>query len=184
MNEKFAAWAARWRVPMGFALGFAYLIFAQPTLDFLAAGGGVALLGVVLRASAAGCLEKDRRLAVAGPYRYTRNPLYLGSFFIGLGFAVAGRSWALGAAFLVFFLIVYWPVMRREESFLGQKFQADFARYRQVVPFFFPAVFGPRAEAQPGEGFRWARYRRNHEYEAALGYAAGVVFLLLKIWLR
>jgi protein-S-isoprenylcysteine O-methyltransferase Ste14 len=184
MNERFAAWATRWRVPMGFALGIAYLILAQPSLHFLAAGAGVALLGVLLRAYAAGCLEKDRRLAVAGPYRFTRNPLYLGSFFIGLGFAVAGRSWPLGAAFLVFFLLVYWPVMRREEYFLGQKFPADFARYRRAVPFFFPWFFARQAKSDSGEGFRFARYRRNHEYEAALGYAAGLVFLLLKIWLR
>jgi protein-S-isoprenylcysteine O-methyltransferase Ste14 len=184
MDEKFAAWAARWRVPLGFALGAAYLIFAQPTLEFLAAGGGVAFLGVLLRGYAAGCLEKDRRLAVAGPYRFTRNPLYLGSFLIGLGFALAGRSWALGAAFLAFFLLVYWPVMRREEKFLEQKFQADYARYRRAVPFFLPAVSGPRAEAEAAERFRWARYRRNREHEAALGYAAGIVFLLLKIWLR
>lgn len=183
MDEGFAAWATRRRVPLGFALGAAYLVFAQPTGRLLAAGGSVALLGVLLRAYAAGCLEKGRRLAVGGPYRYTRHPLYLGSFLIGLGFVLAGRSWALGAAFLAFFFLVYWPVMRREENFLERQFK-DYARYRKAVPFFFPGVSGPRPEATGAERFHWERYRRNHEYEASLGYAAGMVLLALKIWLR
>ena len=35
-------------------------------------------------------LEKDRELAVSGPYAFTRNPLYFGSFVVGLGAAAAG----------------------------------------------------------------------------------------------
>jgi len=49
MDEGYAAWAARWRVPLGFALAVAYLVFCQPTRPLLVAGGGVALLGLVVR---------------------------------------------------------------------------------------------------------------------------------------
>jgi protein-S-isoprenylcysteine O-methyltransferase Ste14 len=181
MNRAYEAWAARWRVPLGFALGIAYLMVAQPTVQTLIPGVGLALSGLALRAFAAGSLQKDAVLATGGPYRYSRNPLYLGSFLMGLGFAVAGRSWLLGALFLVFFCAVYWPVMRREESFLRSKFGAGYDAYARRVPLFLPWL--PQAP-QPGEGFRWAQYRANREYEAAIGFLAGLLFLLIKMQLR
>jgi protein-S-isoprenylcysteine O-methyltransferase Ste14 len=181
MVKGYAAWAARWRVPLGFAFGVAYVVFSQPTLRFLVAGGTVALLGVLLRAHAAGCLDKNRSLATGGPYAHTRNPLYLGSFLMGVGFGMAGASWALGLAFPILFLLVYWPVMRREEEFLRQEFGEAYQRYASAVPFFIPRT---RRAAMKGEPFRWEVYRRNREYEAGLGYVAGVILLALKMMLR
>jgi len=187
MGKDYAAWAARWRVPLGFALAIALVIFSQPTDRLLMSGGGVAFLGLVLRGLAAGYLEKGRKLASCGPYRYTRNPLYLGSFLIGLGFAMAAASWLLGLAFLIFFLLIYAPVMRREEGELRRQFGEEYERYAGSVPLFFPS-FVSRAERQPtisaGENFQWKRYRHNREYEAALGYLVGLVFLAAKLKLR
>jgi len=181
MSESYAAWAARWRVPLGFALGVAYLVFSQPTVGLLISGAVVALVGLCLRACAAGHLDKDRELAMSGPYRYTRNPLYLGSFLMGSGFAVAGGSWALGLAFVALFLLVYWPVIRGEENYLRRHFGEAYDRYAGRVSLFIPTRGGMPAS---GKAFRWDRYRNNREYEAALGYAAGIVFLVLKIVLR
>ena len=183
MNSRYAVWAARWRVPLGFALGVAYLIFSRPSVPLLIAGGLVALAGLIVRALAAGHLEKNQRLATTGPYARTRNPLYLGSLLIGIGFAIAGGSWVLGAAFLGLFLLVYVPVARREAEFLRREFGDLYGQYA-AVPLFFPRLAGrPGAPTQAGK-FRWELYRKNREYEAALGYAAGVVFLALKIALR
>ncbi len=181
MHNGYAAWAARWRVPLGFALGLAYLVFAQPRPALLGAGAIVALLGLLLRAWSAAHLLKNRQLATSGPYAHTRNPLYLGSALMGLGFAVAGGSWILGAAFLAFFLAVYWPVIRREEQFLRQEFGETYARYAAAVPLFFPRL--RRAGNGRGKG-SWGQYRRNREYEAALGYLAGLLFLVFKARLR
>lgn len=181
MDSGYAAWAARWRVPMGFALGAAYLVFSRPTPRLLIVGAIVALLGLLVRAYAAGSLDKNRTLAVSGPYAYTRNPLYLGSSIMGCGFAIAGGSWALGLAFAALFVLVYWPVMRREAEFLQQQFGEIYARYAQAVPFFLPT--GRRAPAA-GEGFQWVLYRRNREYQAAAGFLAGIIFLVLKMVLK
>ncbi len=181
MNRGYATWASRWRVPMGFALGAAYLVFAQPTPRHLLAGGGVALAGTVLRAAAAGHLDKSRKLATSGPYAYTRNPLYLGSGLMGAGFAVAGNSWIMAVAFAVWFGLVYWPVMRSEEDFLCRQFGQAYRRYAEKTSLFFPTGRGARAST---DKFRWERYRKNREYEAALGCVAGMAFLALKMALR
>jgi protein-S-isoprenylcysteine O-methyltransferase Ste14 len=180
MDRRYAAWAARWRVPLGFALGIAYLVFSRPTPRLLAAGGLMALAGLILRGYAAGCLEKNRALATCGPYAHTRNPLYLGSFIMGAGFAVAGGAWILGLAFLALFLLVYWPVMRREEQFLRKEFGEAYEKYASVVPFFLPSW---RRAPEGGEGFCWRLYRKNREYQAAAGYCGGILFLALKMLL-
>jgi len=180
MAKDYAAWASRWRVPLGFGLAAFYLLLAHPTPKLLLCGAALALAGLLLRAWAAGHLSKNQRLAAGGPYAYTRNPLYLGSFVMGLGGALAGRSWPLGGAFTVLFVLVYWPVMRREARFLRSEFPDAFESYARRVPMFFPRLSPFRAG---GERFDWRLYLRNREYEAAEGYAAVMLFLVLKLWL-
>jgi protein-S-isoprenylcysteine O-methyltransferase Ste14 len=180
MNNAYAAWAARWRVPLGFLLGAAYLVFCRPTVKLLIAGGAVGAAGVGLRAFAAGHLAKNQKLAMSGPYACTRNPLYLGSALMGAGFAVAGGNWILALACLVFFAVIYWPVIRREEDYLRREFGEAYDRYAQHVPLFLPCLRRPVGS----EKFQWKQYRKNREYEAFLGYLALMIFLAFKIWLR
>ena len=181
MDKGYAAWATQWRVPLGFSLAVAYLVFSQPTRFLLVLGGSMALLGLVVRGWAAGFLDKNRQLTTSGPYRYSRNPLYLGSALTGLGLATAGGSVLMMLAFAGLFLLVYVPVMFREEFFLRQKFGAAYNRYAGSVPLLLP---GRRAGPASSQSFGWARYRKNREYEAALGFAAALAFLVLKMWLR
>ena len=177
----YGAWAARRRVPLGFALSVLYLVLAQPTPALLAAGGAVALGGLALRAWAAGYLDKSSALATAGPYALTRNPLYLGSSLIGIGFALAGRSLVMAAALAALLVLIYVPVIRREEGFLREKFGAAHTQYAERVPLIFPNL---KRTVGGGERFKWARYKKNREYEAAVGYAAGLFLLAMKIVLR
>jgi protein-S-isoprenylcysteine O-methyltransferase Ste14 len=181
MKGSYAAWASRWRVPLGFAFAIAYLIISRPSWPLLISGLPIAFLGLAIRAWAAGYIEKGRRLATGGPFAFTRNPLYLGSLLLGAGFVVAGGSWILGVIFVALFLMIYIPVMRREEAFLRQRFGAMFDLYAKCVPPLVPVL--PRSFH--GEGrFAWRRYRNNREYNAAIGYAALVVFLVVKLMLR
>jgi len=46
-------------------------------------------IGLWVRARAAGHLHKQEILTVTGPYAFTRNPLYLGSFILMIGAAIA-----------------------------------------------------------------------------------------------
>ena len=180
MDSAYAAWAARWRVPLGFLLGVAYLVFCRPTVKLLIAGGAVAAAGVALRAYAAGHLAKNQKLAMSGPYAWTRNPLYLGSSLMGAGFAVAGGNWILALACVVLFAAIYWPVIRREEEYLRREFGEVYDHYAQRVPLFLPRLRRPEGS----EKFQWKQYRKNHEYEAFLGYLAIMIFLAFKVRLR
>ena len=167
-------------MPLGFLLGIAYLVFCRPTVKLLIAGGAVAAAGVALRAFAAGHLAKNQRLAMSGPYACTRNPLYLGSSLMGAGFALAGGSWILALACLILFAAIYWPVIRREEEYLRREFGEVYDRYAQRVPLFLPRFRRPEGS----EKFQWKQYRKNHEYEALLGYVGLMIFLAFRIWLR
>ena len=93
----------RWRVPLGFLCGAFFLVLARPNALTLAVGGPIALLGLGLRAWATGHIRKNSALATSGPYARTRNPLYLGSFVLGLGFTIASGRWWLGLLFAALF---------------------------------------------------------------------------------
>ena len=92
----------------------AFLFFAQPTVWTLVVGAIVALPGLGLRAWASGHLKKNESLATTGPYAFTRNPLYLGSFIMGLGFTIAAGRAFLVLIFIIMILGIYLPVMRVE----------------------------------------------------------------------
>jgi protein-S-isoprenylcysteine O-methyltransferase Ste14 len=180
MDSAYRRWAARWRVPLGFLLGVAYLFFSRPTMKLLITGGALAAAGVALRAYAAGHLAKNQSLAMSGPYAWTRNPLYLGSALMGAGLSLAGGRWPLALACGVLFAGIYWPVIRREEEFLRREFGEVYDQYARRVPLFLPRF----QRSAGGEKFRWKQYRKNHEYEALLGYLGVMIFLAFKVWLR
>jgi protein-S-isoprenylcysteine O-methyltransferase Ste14 len=179
--HSYAAWAARWRVPLSFAFAIVYLVLSQPTPVLLILGFSIALLGLILRLLAAGFLDKNERLTRAGPFQYTRNPLYLGNFMLGLGLMIAGASWLMGIAFIILFALIYIPVMRSEEAFLRLKFGPVYEAYARNVPLFIPL---PGRRFHEAGQFQWGRYKKNREYEAACGYFAILVFLIVKTMLR
>ena len=176
----------RWRVPLGFACAAVFIILARPNMRSLAAGGAVALAGLALRAWASGHIRKNDRLAVSGPYAHTRNPLYLGSFILGLGFTVAASSslpllLLLGGLFAALFLGIYWPVMRVEAATLAEMFGEEYKRYAAAVPLLFPrpTPYRPDADAA-AEKFDPSLYMRYREYRAALGLLVAWCVLWLK----
>ena len=131
-------WIQRWRVPLGFVCAAAFVFFARPTLRMLLIGGSVSVLGLAVRAWAAGHIRKNAQLATSGPYAFTRNPLYLGSFLLGLGFTIASGRLILGLLFAALFLGIYLPVMRVEASHMAELFGEEFDKYKRAVPLFFP----------------------------------------------
>lgn len=180
MSRRGGTWVQRWRVPLGFLCGALFVIFARPRPLTLAVGGVIALLGLAVRAWAAGHIRKNAELAVSGPYAYTRNPLYLGSFLLGLGFTVASGQPLLGLLFAALFLGIYLPVMRVEAETLVGIFGDDYRRYAGAVPLFLPRL-SPYRDARATETrFDASLYLRYREYRAALGLLVAWGLLALK----
>lgn len=177
--KPYADFVQRLRVPAGFLLAAAFAWLADP--DWLSLGVGlfVALLGLALRAWAAGHLEKNRTLAIHGPYAHVRNPLYAGTLLVGAGFAIASRRPLLGAIFAAAFLLIYLPAIQLEQEHLSKLFPG-YADYAARVPLLLPRLRADRGTQR----FRWELYLRNQEYNAALGFFAGTLLLAVKTWLH
>ena len=187
MARRGGTWVQRWRVPLGFACAAVFIVLARPDRRSLLIGGAVAVVGLLIRAWASGHIRKNARLAVSGPYAHTRNPLYLGSFILGLGFTVAASSslllfLILGGLFASLFLGIYWPVMRVEATTLAEIFGEEYRAYAAAVPLLFPRPTpyrpgGPDASAARFDPSLYMRYR---EYRAALGLLVAWCVLWLK----
>ena len=174
-------WIQRWRVPLGFLCAALFILFAQPRPATLAAGAPLSFLGLLLRAWGSGHLRKNDALATSGPYAYTRNPLYLGSFIMGLGFTIASGRWWLGVLFVALFLGIYLPVMRVESATLAQLFGESFQEYAGAVPVLLPRIT-PYRTGQARIRFDQSLYLRYREYRAALGLMLAWGFLVFKTY--
>lgn len=182
MGKRTATPIQRFRVPLGFLFAAVFLIFARPEPLTLGIGGAIAVIGLLIRAWASGHIRKNQNLAISGPYSYTRNPLYLGSFILGVGFTMAAGVWWLGLIFIALFLGIYLPVMRVEASELTQIFGEEYHEYAGRVPLFFPRL---TAYKKSETKFDSALYMRYREYQAALGFIFAWSVLLMKaIFLR
>lgn len=179
-----ASWArmaTRSRVPLSFLIAAVSLWLAQPTPLSIVGGAGFAFVGLGLRAVASGHIDKNVRLAVTGPYAYTRHPLYLGSVLIAIGFVVAARSWWVGVAACALFLAVYLPVIKAEEVYLRATF-AGYPDYAASVPGFGLRVTPYRAgRSETRARFSRDLYLWHREYNAALCALLMLGGLLLKL---
>jgi len=167
----------RWRVPLGFLCAALFFFFARPSTWTLVIGGLLALPGLGLRAWASGHLKKNESLATTGPYAYTRNPLYLGSFIMGLGFTIAAGQPFLILIFVIMILGIYLPVMRVESQTLSELFGRKYERYASEVPLFLPR-FSPYRQNEVE--FDRALYLRYREYRAAVGIVIAWALLAAK----
>ena len=177
--------AKRTRIPLGFVLGIAYLIFARPTPVTLAVGAVVAFIGLLVRAWASGHIIKNDRLATSGPYAHTRNPLYFGSFLIGAGFAIAAHP-ALLLLVIAFWVLVYMPTMERERANISRRFPEAYASYEANVPAFVPRPTPWRDTAVPPESqpFSFELYMKHGEWKAALVYVLAIAWLAWRMTSR
>ena len=174
--KRYAEAAARWRVKVGFVVIVVFFWLARPTWISLAAGAPIGLCGLALRAWAAGHLTKNKQLTTSGPFAHVRNPLYLGSLTVGLGFAVASAQTGVAVLLLAYFLLFFLPVVEEEERHLRKLFPG-YAEYAARVLRFLPRwVAMDRSEQR----FRFSLYKKNQEYQALLGFVAGFLVLVLK----
>jgi protein-S-isoprenylcysteine O-methyltransferase Ste14 len=167
--------AQKIRVPLGTIIGIIFLLLMHPSMRSIMLGAMVAFAGAGIRVWASGNITKGKVLAQSGPYAYTRNPLYFGSFVMALGILIGGEGFWLITPFCLFFAAIYYPVMKAEEKELTQGHGDDFRAYARRVPFFFP---GFRKKPAGEAGFLWQRVLTNREHHTLAGLLLTEAFLI------
>jgi protein-S-isoprenylcysteine O-methyltransferase Ste14 len=142
--------ALTWRRLVAFGFAGATLALARPAASPLQpwgihAGAATAVLGEALRIWGCGHLRKNQDVISSGPYAHVRNPLYLGTLLILVGFCLAAGDavvlFGLLPAGLLVFAGYYTPKKERVESDrLRRRFGRRFDAYRAAVPGYVPRI--------------------------------------------
>jgi protein-S-isoprenylcysteine O-methyltransferase Ste14 len=173
--EDWGRTAQRIRVPLGTITGIFFLLLMHPSMRSIMLGSVVAFAGAGIRIWASGNIVKGKILAQSGPYAYTRNPLYFGSFVMAMGVLITGQGFWLMIPFCLFFAAIYYPVMKAEERELTQGHGDDFRAYASRVPLFFP---GFRKKPANTASFSWQRVLKNREHHTLAGLLLIETFLV------
>jgi len=180
--------AFTWRRAVAYSFAAATLALAAPAESRLFpygfyAGAAVALIGEALRVWGCGHLRKNKDVITSGPYAYVRNPLYLGTLLIIVGFCVAAGNtvvlYGLLPVGLIGFFAYYTPKKERVESDrLRRRFGAQFDVYHAAVPGYLPRITRwEHASKLPWSG---PLVVDNTEIPTALLVAAGLTVLALR----
>ncbi len=151
-------------------------LFGRPTPQSLWGGLALLLIGQAIRLWSAGHISKDRAVATGGPYAWVRNPLYFGSLFISVGFAVIANTLWGYLLVLAQFLFFYMLAILSEERYLKAHLGEEYAAYTAAVPRFWPT----RGRYAKAEGrFSWGQVAYNKEYRSYVPIA--LLFLLFAL---
>jgi protein-S-isoprenylcysteine O-methyltransferase Ste14 len=180
----------RLRFALIYLLGGLAVLFLRPHPISLGVGGGLVILGALLRGWGAGHLVKNDCLTVTGPYAHLRHPLYAGTLLVGMGFAViagGATSLLLIAALLPWFFMLYFPRKEQVESERLELLYGDrYARYRDSVPALVPALRAwhpaDSDDLAPELGCSWnsRRYVDNNELGTLIALLVGLLVFGLR----
>ncbi|MHC4607485.1 MAG: methyltransferase family protein [Planctomycetota bacterium] len=182
-----------WKLLAIWALAIILIAFAEPDLarPYIWIGLALILPGEFIRVWAAGHLVKNKELTTSGPYAFVKNPLYIGTFLIMVGFCIMAKggnkgawyldnmNWILLGVSVVGFIIYYAPYKKkREGDRLRDIFGEAWDHYDKDVPDYFPKLTPYRRP--DGGGGRWS-FRavcENSEQWTPLAIAIGVAGIL------
>ena len=172
-------------LPVPFVL-VALLAPAHPTATNWIAGAALIVVGEWIRlagVAAAGTVTRRRsrdvqRLVTYGIFGWTRNPLYVGNFFIWMGFVViSGVLWFLPVAVALFGL-EYTLIVAYEEGVLESIFGGEYLQFKATTPRWIPRPPRQRETGPHDWGEAW-----RSEISTFLQYVALVMLFVAKQWL-
>ncbi len=135
-----------------YPFGLLFLLFGSVNDQSLRTGIGYVIAGLLIRLWSNGYAIKNDKLTTSGPYSFVRNPLYLGTFLIAIGFMfILNLDMNLihldnnfGNLVKIIFLItlgfIYSKTIKDEQGMLLKKFGKTFQDYCAKVPSLFPSL--------------------------------------------
>ncbi len=122
-------------------------IYGRTTEASISAGIGYVIAGLLIRLWSNGYAIKNDKLTTSGPYAFVRNPLYLGTFLIFIGFCVVlNMGWA-GLVFIIALALVYFRTINDEQGMLLAKFGESYKNYMAKIPAMIPS-FNPYPQGE------------------------------------
>ncbi len=180
------AWLKKptWRLGAVYALLAVLVLTARkPTVLSFVAGIIPIVTGEALRIWACGHLVKNKRLTTTGPYAYVKNPLYVGTILISVGFCVLARRWEMLAVVALAFFAYYMPRKKKiEGDRLRKIYGEDYDRYDRAVPDLLPRLTPYRS----GDTTRFDSRLvfENSEHGTAISLPIGLALILISVWLQ
>jgi protein-S-isoprenylcysteine O-methyltransferase Ste14 len=174
------------RIKRSFKLRFAILypfallplLFSHPSDELFFISSIFIILGLSIRVWANGYAIKMGKLTTSGPYAYVRNPLYLGTMFIVIGFSLMLDITILSILFILIAFFVYINTIRKEEKMLEAKFKDSYTSYRNKVPALIFTIFPYRAgEKWP---FSFKRLLESKEHKPVIWVIIFLIALYVK----
>jgi protein-S-isoprenylcysteine O-methyltransferase Ste14 len=129
-----------------YPFGLFFILFCFLDEASIRSGIGFIIAGVLIRLWSNGYAIKNDKLTTSGPYAFVRNPLYLGTFLIALGFVIVLKSdpplleWSVGGIFLLALSFMYYRTIKAEQHMLSAKFKDAFRDYCSHVPSIIPSL--------------------------------------------
>lgn len=183
-----------WKLLFVYALVLVLIFTADRSVDKWKrwnfwAGMGLLAFSQWIRMWAAGHLVKNKVLTVTGPYAYVKNPLYIGTFFGMIGFALLTigdpqyawyfrhLNWIILGAAVLAFVAYYVPYKKkREGDRLRDIFGEAWDHYDKAVPDYFPRL--SRYERAGSAPWSWKATCENSEQWTPFAMAAGVLAIV------
>jgi len=169
-----------WRKLVVYLCAFALIALADPRPPTFLVGVVLVAAAWGMRLWAFGHLDKNQLLVTTGPYAYTRNPAYFGTFLAMLGVAFAAGNmetqrgqavWGFSLLLCIAFFLFYMPrKMKREYRRLQELFGPEVELHAANVPDFWPQL-RPWKSGQVRQ-FSWEMVRANHELSWGVVLAA------------
>ncbi|HOD40221.1 MAG TPA: isoprenylcysteine carboxylmethyltransferase family protein [Candidatus Wallbacteria bacterium] len=175
------------RVSFGYLSSILLIVTARPTsLLMFYAGAAVAVLGELIRVWASCYIIKLDKLTTDGPYRATRNPLYLGSFILMTGLIIVSMNPPVALLCYALFAVIYPFTIKAESMELEKKFGDYYLDYCSGTPVFFPslkslaACFKELKNAFTSFKTKVANFWKNREYNGIIALVVVLALLYYK----
>jgi hypothetical protein len=157
----------------------AFFIFLIPQIrpSLLLPGFLMSLFGELIQLWSLASLEKNRTLAAKGPYMLTRNPMYIGRFFLILGgIILIGNIWVILGFIIVYYFYALNRV-KREERRLGLLFGEQYEDYCRELNRFMPSL--KLSSQRTLWFFKWDLFLQNNGHKNLIAVLLGYLVLYL-----
>ena len=164
------------------------LIISKPdNWMFFFAGLIFFILGQIIRLLSSACIVKSKTLTKNGPYAAARNPLYLGTFIMTLGFILTVSSpnhptktfivWILAS---VAFSLIYRKQIFFEEGFLLKTYGPEYENYKKTVNSIIPKL-GSLSNFWDFNVYSLQTFKKNKEWRGMIAATAIIILVAARI---